>query len=205
MYSVYSVYKASACIFDYISFPNTRHFNTFLSHTIHTTSFMSHTTFTRPKFTFPLTLPLPLSQIIPPSSPIQLDAITFVLTLCFLLELIIRLLGNGIVSYFSDNFNCFDFLIVLVSHTHCTHYRHYTLFTHYTHTIHTLYTHYTHTIHTLYTLHTYNRCQANAPWTQRAQQIMAGQQVDGTGVQIIAHDSQHIVTEVGPTTRLHNM
>lgn len=45
-------------------------------------------------------------------------------------------------------------------------------------------------------------CQANAPWTQRAQQIMAGQQVDGTGVQIIAHDSQHIVTEEHPSCHL---
>ena len=44
-----------------------------------------------------------------------LDAITFILTLFFTLELILRLAGYGLIEYFSDNFNIFDFIIVLVS------------------------------------------------------------------------------------------
>jgi hypothetical protein len=44
-----------------------------------------------------------------------LDVVTFLLTLFFTLELIMRLLGYGLITYFSDNFNCFDFVIVVVS------------------------------------------------------------------------------------------
>ena len=56
------------------------------------------------------------NPLIPTLSPQpSTDSITFFLTLCFLMELIIRLLGYGIVKYFSDNFNTFDFFIVFVS------------------------------------------------------------------------------------------
>ncbi len=47
-------------------------------------------------------------------------------------------------------------------------------------------------------------CQSNAPWTQTAQQIMAGNPdwKSGKGLLIKAYDSQHIVTEEDPSCHL---
>eukprot|EP01038_Epipyxis_sp_PR26KG_P013434 gene13434-18012_t len=44
-----------------------------------------------------------------------LSLITFLLTLCFSFEMISNLMGLGSVEYFGDNYNCFDFLVVIAS------------------------------------------------------------------------------------------
>eukprot|EP01038_Epipyxis_sp_PR26KG_P020291 gene20291-28727_t len=49
------------------------------------------------------------------SFPNIIDVISFLLTLLFAMEMIIALLGLGIIEYFSDNLNCFDFSIVIIS------------------------------------------------------------------------------------------
>lgn len=47
-------------------------------------------------------------------------------------------------------------------------------------------------------------CQANSPWTQRAQEIMAIG-ADSEGLQIVTRDSQHVVTEEHPSCHLPNV
>ena len=44
-------------------------------------------------------------------------------------------------------------------------------------------------------------CQPNAPWTETAQRILSGSGSSG-GIEIIAKDSQHIVTEENPSCHL---
>ena len=43
------------------------------------------------------------------------QVISFFLTLCFAVEMVIMLLGLGIINYFSSSFNCIDFVIVIIS------------------------------------------------------------------------------------------
>ena len=44
-----------------------------------------------------------------------LSAINYLFTAIFLVELVVKMLGYGPIDYFADNFNCFDFLVVVFS------------------------------------------------------------------------------------------
>ncbi len=50
-----------------------------------------------------------------PSEMSFLEKIDFYLNYVYLVEFVIKILGLGILNYFRDNWNCFDFFIMVVS------------------------------------------------------------------------------------------